>query len=134
MNKLIVALVAGTFVTAAAAQTAAPKLTTEERRAAVRSTTQTGSEGYESTSVMYQRERAANVKASKEVEKLSRAEKKALAKEANASVKNPDNPSGTQGTAAMQRTTTAESKAVPKNRPNLNTPEARMALEDASTR
>ena len=134
MNKLIVALVAGTFVTAAAAQTAAPKLTTEERRAAVRSTTQTGSEGYESTSVMYQRERAANVKASKEVEKLSRAEKKALAKEANASVKNPDNPSGTQGTAAMQRTTTAESKAVAKNRPNLNTPEARMALEDASTR
>ena len=134
MNKLIVALVAGTFVTATAAQTAAPKLTHEERRAAVRSTTQTGSEGFESTSVMYQRERAANVQASKEVAKLSRAEKKALAKEANASVKNPDNPSGTQGTAAMQKTTTAESKAVPKNRPDLNTPEARMALEDASTR
>jgi hypothetical protein len=34
----------------------------------------------------------------------------------------------------MQKATTAASKEVPKNRPNLNTPEAQKALEKASTK
>lgn len=131
MNKLIVALIAGAFASVAAAQTAPPKPTSKERQADVVSTTKAGSE---SSSVMVQKEQAANVKASREVAKMSREEKKAFAKAINESLINPDNPSGTAGTAAMQKSTTAASKAVAKDRPNLNTPEAQKALEKAATK
>jgi hypothetical protein len=132
MNKLIVALIAGALASVAAAQTAPPKPTTSERQADVKAATKAGSE---SSSVMNQQERAANVKASKEVSKMTRAEKEAFAKEINKSMINPDNPSGgVAGVTAQQQRNTAISKETPKNRPNLNTPEAQKALEKASTR
>lgn len=131
MNKLIVALIAGAFASVAAAQTSPPKPTKAERQADVKAATQGG---LESSSSMLQKEQAANVKASREVAKMTREEKKAFAKALQDTEINPNNPSGTAGTAVMQKQTTAVSKETPKMRPNLNTPEAQKALEKASTK
>jgi hypothetical protein len=133
MNKLLVALIAGAFASVAAAQTAPPKPTTQERAADVKAATQAGS-GSSASTQKTAAEQAANTKASREVAKMSRAEKEAFAKEINRTMLNPDNPSGSvAGTAAMQKANTATSKEVAKNRPNLNTPEAQKALQKAST-
>ena len=134
MNKLIVALIAGAFASVAAAQTAPPKPTTKERAADVRSTTQEGS-GSSASAQKTAVEQAANTKASREVAKMTRAEKEAFAKEINKQMINPDNPSGSvSGTAAQQKANTAASKEVAKDRPNLNTPANQKALEKASTK
>ncbi len=132
MNKLLVALIAGAFASVAAAQTAAPKLTTKEKQEAVKSTTTLQSE---SGSKMLEAEQKANVKASREVAKMTKAEKEIWAKEINKQLLNPDNPSGTFGTATMQKQTTEASKAVPKMAaPKLGSPEGQKALEKAATK
>ena len=132
MNKLIVSLIAGAFASVAVAQTAPPKPTKEERREDVKATTQQGAGSSASTQATAAQQ-SANVKASKEVDKMTKEEKAALAREINKSTVNPDNPTGGSGTATRQKSTTAASKAVPKDRPNINTPEAQKALQKAST-
>lgn len=127
MNKLLVALIVGVFATVAAAQTAAPKLTTKERQDAVKSTTDAAAAS--TTGAATAKEQAANVKASKEVSKMTKEEKKAFAMEINKQMVNPENPSGSvAGTAAMQKATTAESKGQPKANVELKTKEGQKAL------
>ena len=132
MNKLIVALIAGAFASVAAAQTSPPKPTSQERQADVKAATQAGSGSSASTQNTAVQQKA-NVEKSKDVSKMTREEKNKLAKDLNKSTVNPNNPTGAQGTATMQKETTAASKAVPKDRPNLNTPEAQKALQKAAT-
>ena len=129
MNKLLVALIAGAFVSVAAAQTAAPKPTAKERAADVSATTQAGSGSSASTQATA-KEQAANVKASREVAKMSAAEKKAYMDALNKSMLNPDNPSGSvAGTAAAQKANVAESKGTPKANVDLKTKEGQKQLE-----
>ncbi len=64
---------------------------------------------------------------------MTTAEKNKAIKEANESTRNPDNSASTGATAAMQKNTTATSKATGKNRPNLGTQEAQKAMQKAST-
>jgi hypothetical protein len=133
MNKLLLVLIAGAFATVAAAQTPAPapaapmKPTTKERQADVQSTT--GAAAASTTGAQTAKEQAANVKASKEVAKMTPAEKKAFAAELNKQMINPENPSGSvAGTAAMQKDTTAASKATPKQNTELKTKEGQKEL------
>lgn len=129
MNKLLVALIAGAFVSVAAAQTAAPKPTAKERAADVSATTQAGS-GSSASTQKTAAEQAANVKASKETAKMSTADKNAAIKNVNKQMVNPDNPTGSvAGTAAMQKQTTAESKGTPKANAELKTKEGQKQLE-----
>jgi hypothetical protein len=133
MNKLLVALIAGAFVSVAGAQTAAPKLTPAEKQQAVKGATAGNPEnptGTAGTAAMQKQ----NVQESKGTPKLSAAEKNKLAKEANKSTINPNNPTGTAGTAAMQKANVDASKGTPKDRPNLKSPEAQKSLEKASTK
>jgi hypothetical protein len=133
MNKLLLALIAGAFATVAVAQTPAPapaapaKPTTKERAADVKSSTEAAAAS--TTGAQTAKEQAANVKASKEVAKMTTAEKKAFAQEINKSMVNPENPSGSvAGTTAMQKETTAASKATPKQNVELKTKEGQKAL------
>lgn len=131
MSKLMIALIASTLTSVVIAQTASPALTKMQRQDAVQSA---GAEGSESATAQEAAVmRAANVRASREVAKLTRDEKRAFFKALQASDINPNNPTGAHGTAAMQVANTAASKQTPKNRPSLNTPEARKALQAAST-
>ena len=128
MNKLLVALIAGAFAIVAAAQTATPKPTTKERQDAVKSTTDAAAAS--TTGAQTAKEQAASVKASKEVSKMTAAEKNAFAKEINKQMVNPENPSGSvAGTAAQQKANVAESKGQPKANVELKTKEGQKALE-----
>jgi len=137
MNKLLLALIAGAFATVAVAQTPAPapaapaapmKATTKEKQADVQSTTATGGRASVDAQATAAQQ-AASVKASKEVAKMTTAEKKAFITEINKQMVNPENPSGSvAGTAAMQKETTAASKAVPKQNVELKTKEGQKAL------
>jgi hypothetical protein len=130
MNKLLVALIAGAFASVVAAQTAAPpaKPTTKERQADVKATTDAAAAS--TTGAQTAKEAAANTKASREVAKMTAAEKNAFAKELNKQMINPENPSGSvAGTAAMQKQTTQESKAIPKQNVEIKTKEGQKALE-----
>jgi len=128
MNKLLVALIAGAFATVAAAQTAPPKMTAKERQEAVSGTTQsqTDTSSGQKTSA----EQKANVKASKEVSKMTAAEKKAFAEEINKQMVNPNaGPGGgVQGTATAQKANTAESKTMQKANTELKTKEGQKQL------
>jgi hypothetical protein len=127
MNKLLVALIAGAFASVAAAQTAAPAATTKEKQKdAVTTTTQQAPSSVDTQKAAA--EQAKNVKASKEVPKMTNAEKNQMAKDVNKSMVNPNNPSGTAGTAAMQKETTAASKAAPKANTELKTKEGQKEL------
>ena len=133
MNKLLAVLIAGAFATVAAAQTPAPapaapmKPTTKERAADVKSSTEAAAAS--TTGAKTAADQAASVKASKEVAKMTTAEKKAFAMEINKSMVNPENPSGSvAGTAAMQKETTAASKATPKQNTELKTKEGQKEL------
>lgn len=120
MNKLLVALIAGAFVSVAAAQTDTMKPTTKERAADVQSTTAAAAAS--TTGAQTAKQQAANVKASKEVSKMTLDEKKAFAAEINKSMINPENPSGSvAATAAQQKANTAVSKEVPKQNADLKT-------------
>lgn len=131
MNKLLVALIAGVFASVAAAQTAAPAAATtaKEKAKEVQATTQAGS-GSSASTQKTAAEQAANVKASKEVTKMSTADKNKAIKDVNKQMVNPDNPSGgVAGTAAMQKSTTAASKGTPKANADLKSKDAQKALE-----
>jgi hypothetical protein len=147
MNKLLVALIAGAFVSVAVAQTAAPttpapaaaptatpKLTTKEKQDALKGATAgnpNNPTGVAGTAEMQK----ANVKESKGTAKMSTADKNKAIKDVNKSMVNPENPSGgVAGTAAMQKANVDASKGTPKDRPSLKSPEAQKALEKASTK
>ncbi|MFO1325270.1 MAG: hypothetical protein U1F15_14590 [Burkholderiales bacterium] len=128
MNKLLVALIAGAFASVAAAQTMAPSPTTKEKAKDVQSTTQQAAPSSVDTQKTAA-EQAKNVKASKEVPKMTTAEKNKAIKEVNKSMVNPENTSGTAGTAAMQKADVAASKGAPKANTELKTKEGQKALE-----
>ena len=131
MNKLLAALVMGAFACAAMAQVADPKPTTKERQAVTQSTTQAGSTG--STGATTAKQQEANVQKSKATAKMSTAEKNAAIKDVNTKMVNPENTAGVGATARAQEKSTAISKETAKQRPQLGTPEARKAMEKAST-
>ncbi len=112
---------------------AAP-LTTKEKQEAVKGASAgnpINSGGVANTAKM-QKETTA---ASKEVPKLSKAEKKAVVKSTDKGLANPNNPTGAAGTAMMQKETTAESKAAGKPaKPDFKDPATQKALEKASTK
>ena len=127
MNKFLVALIAGVFASVAAAQTAAPAPTTKEKQKDVQATT--GAAAASTTGAQTAKEAAANTAKSKDVSKMTTAEKNKYAKDVNKSMVNPDNPSGSvAGTAAMQKETTATSKATPKQNTELKTKEGQKKL------
>ncbi len=128
MNKLLVALIAGAFATVAAAQTAPPKLTKKERQEAVSSTTQSQTDT--DSGRVTAAEQKANVKASKEVSKMTTAEKKAFAAEINKQLVNPNaGPGGgIEGTAAAQKMNTMDSKQLPKESAQFKTKEGKKEL------
>ena len=128
MNKLLVALIAGVFATAVAAQTAAPKPTAKERQADVKATTEAAAAS--TTGAQAAKDAAAAAKASREVAKMTAAEKNAYAKEINKSMINPENPSGSvAGTATMQKANVDASKGTPKANVEFKTKEGQKALE-----
>ena len=127
MNKLLVALIAGAFATVAAAQTSPPKQTTKEKQADVKSAT--GAAAASTTGAQTAKEAAANTAKSKDVSKMTAAEKNAYAKEVNKMSVNPENPSGsTAATSAQQKANTAESKAIPKQNTQLKGKEGQKEL------
>ena len=126
MNKLLIALIAGAFATVASAQTAAPAQTTKEKQADVKATT--GAAAASTTGAQTAKEGAANTAKSKETAKMTTAEKNQMAKDVNKSAVNPNNSSGATATANMQKQTTAESKATPKQNTELKTKEGQKEL------
>ncbi len=133
MNKLLVALIAGAFATVAAAQTSPPKMTKQERQQATQQATQAGSQSSVSTMTTDEMQKA-NVKASKDVSKMTRAEKNAMFKALQAENLTPDNSGSTANVATQQKANVAASKEVPKQKVNINTPEAQKALDKAATK
>ena len=131
MNRLLAALIVGAFASAATAQVADPKPTTQERQAVTRSTTQAGSTG--STGATTAKQQEVNVQKSKATAKMSTAEKNTAIRDVNTKMVNPDNTAGVGATARAQEKTTAVSKETPKQRPNLATPEAQKAMQKAAT-
>ena len=75
------------------------------------------------------KQQAANVQKSKQVPKLSKEERAKIANDATKSNVNPENSSGTAATAAMQKNTTAVSKAIPKQNADLKSKEGKQQLE-----
>ena len=127
MNKLLIALIAGAFAIVAAAQTTPAKPTTKERQADVQSTTAAAAAS--TTGAQTAKEQAANVKASKEVAKMTTAEKNAYIKELNKQMINPENPSGSvAGTAAQQKANVEMSKGQPRANTELKTKEGQKAV------
>jgi hypothetical protein len=132
MNKLLVVLVAGAFAAVAAAQgtnpVTNPSAATKEKQKDVQATTSANAPSSVDTQKTAA-EQAKNVKASKDVSKMTTAEKKAYAKEVNKSAVNPENPSGSvAGTAAQQQMNVKESKATPKQNTELKTKEGQKQL------
>ena len=131
MNKLLIALIAGAFATVAAAQGVlpAPSEKSKEKQADVKGATSgnpNNSAGQAATSA----EQKTNTAKSKEVSKMTTAEKNAAIKDVNKQAVNPENPSGsTAATAAQQKANTAESKGTPKQNTELKTPEGKKQLE-----
>ena len=127
MNKILVALIAAAFASVAAAQTAAPVPTTKEKQKDVQATTAAAAAS--TTGAQTAKEAAANTAKSKDVSKMTTAEKNKMAKDINKQMVNPENPSGSvAGTAAMQKETTAVSKATPKQNTELKTKEGQKQL------
>ena len=79
------------------------------------------------------KQQARNVEASKNVEPMSASEKNRAFRNLNASTINPNDPSGTSGTTALQKANVAKSDAMNKQVPNMNTPAASEAMRKAST-
>ena len=128
MSKLLAALIVLAFAGAVGAQTSPPKPTTKEKQQDVKATT--GAAAASTTGAQTAKEGAANTAKSKDVSKMTTAEKNAYAKEVNKTAVNPENPSGsTTGTAAQQKANTAESKATPKQNTELKTKEGQKALQ-----
>lgn len=127
MNKLLATLIMGALASPAAAQTAAPSPNATERQGAVQSATQMGDNSGNARATAAQQQR--NVKASKQVPKLSKSEKSQLAKDATRLDVNPENSSGAAATAVMQKQTTAVSRSTPKQNVELRTKEGSRQLD-----
>lgn len=125
MNKLLIALIAGAFATVAAAQTAPAKMTTKERQQAVSGTTQSQTDT--SSGMKTAEQQKANVKASKEVAKMTAAEKKAFYDEINKTMVNPQG-GGIAATEAQQKANVQASKGEPKANVELKTKEGQKQL------
>jgi len=121
MKQWIAVSMLAAFATAAAAQTGDPKPPIKDKQKEVQAVT----EKQAPSSVNTQKtaaEQAANVKASKEVAKMTTAEKKAFITEINKQMVNPENPSGSAaGTAAQQKANVEASKDQPRQKVNVNT-------------
>lgn len=113
MKALLPGIVACLVAAAATAQTAAPAPTAMERQRDVSTITEQGS-GSSASTQKTAKQQAENVKASRQVPKLSKEEKKTLAKDANRLNVNPENSSGQAATARMQKQTVNESKSAPR--------------------
>jgi hypothetical protein len=131
MSKHVVFLMTIAITCVAAAQTADPRLTAKERQEATRSTTSAAANSTTGATTAKQQE--ANVKASKGTAKMTTAEKNQAIRDSNKQMVNPDNSSGVGANANMQKQTTAESKGQPRQKVNINTPEAQKALQKAAT-
>ncbi|MCC7326935.1 MAG: hypothetical protein IT521_09060 [Burkholderiales bacterium] len=135
MNKLLIALIAGAFATVAAAQTAPAKPTAKERQQAVQSTTQSQTDT--SSGMKTAEQQKANVKASKEVAKMTTAEKKAFMDEINKTMVNPQG-SGVAAVEAQQKANVEASKGMPRANVELKTKEGQKqiqkGLEKAATK
>jgi hypothetical protein len=135
MKKLLVTLIAGTFVSAAAAQGAATpaptdsQMTNKQKQEALRSSTVDGSDRRPAL----EKQRETNVKASKATEKMATDEKNKAIKDVNTKMVNPNNSGGVEATAKAQKEATAASKEQARQKVNLNTPEAQKALQKAAT-
>ncbi len=133
MNKLFITLIAGTFAGAVAAQgTGDAQMTPKQQQQAARATTSGSASGASTAAIAKQQE--ANVKASKSTDKMTTAEKNKAIKDVNAQMVNPNNSSGVDATAKMQKENTAASKNQPRQKVDLNTPEAQKALRDAASK
>ena len=128
MNKLLVASMAGAFLSVATAQTVTPSPRDKAKQSDVQSATGLNGENSGNTQATAA-EQARNVQASKQVTKLSKEEKKKLAKDATKSNVNPENSSGSAATAAMQKETVAQSKAAPKQNPGLKSKQGKQQLD-----
>jgi Ni/Co efflux regulator RcnB len=130
MKKLLVTLIAATFVSAAVAQGATdPPMTNKQKQEALRSSTISGSDRRPAV----EKQQEANVKASKATEKMTTDEKNKALKDVNTKMVNPNNAGGVEATAKMQKETTAASKEQAKQKVNLGTPEAQKAMQKAAT-
>ncbi len=131
MSKLLAVLIGIVFASTAAAQTAAPTPSKQEKQDSVRSTTEAGSTG--STGATTAQQQQKNVQKSKETTKMTTAEKNKAIKGVNTQMVNPENTSGVAGTSRQQTGNVAASKEQPKQRPNMNTPEAQKGIQKAAT-
>ena len=127
MSKLIAAFIAGAVGFAAAAQTLPNPSKYKERQNNVQSTTEASANA--NTGATTAKQQAANVQKSKQVPKLSKEERATIAKDATKSNVNPENSSGSAATAAMQKNTTAISKATSKQNAGLKSKEGKQQLE-----
>ena len=125
MNKLLVSLAACVMASLVAAQTSAPSPTPAERELQSAQRTGENSGNTQATAA----EQAKNVKASKEVTKLSKEEKAQLAKDATRLNVNPENSSGSAATVTMQKQTTAKSKAAPTQNTEFQSKEGKQQLQ-----
>jgi hypothetical protein len=128
MSKLMAFSLVWLFAAAATAQTAPPTPSAQERQREVSATTQAGS-GSSASTQKTAAQQAANVKASKQVPKLSKVEKTQFAKDATKLNVNPENSSGQAATARMQKQTVATSKAAQKQNTELWTKEGKAQFE-----
>jgi hypothetical protein len=131
MNKLLVALIAVAIAGVASAQTADTKPTTQQRQEATQSTT--GAAAAANTGAQTAKQQEVNVSRSKQTSKMTTAEKNKAIRDVNTATVNPENSAGVGATDRAQKASTATSKATAKDRPKLGTPEARKAMEKAST-
>ena len=127
MKRIVAASMLSCIALAAVAQTAPPSPWAQERQRDVSSTTQQGSGSSASTQKTAEQQ-AANVKASKQVSKLSAQEKKRLAKDATRLNVNPENSSGQAATARMQAQTVAASKGTSKQSAQFKTKDGKADL------
>jgi Ni/Co efflux regulator RcnB len=99
MKKLLVTLIAATFVSAAVAQGATdPPMTNKQKQEALRSSTISGSDRRPAV----EKQQEANVKASKATEKMTTDEKNKALKDVNTKMVNPNNAGGVEATAKMR--------------------------------
>lgn len=122
MNKLLIALIAGSFATVAMAQSAA----TKEKQKDVSNITQGAVDQGSSTNTAAQQK--ANTAVSKETAKMSKEDKSKFAKDAMKTQANPNNSASSATTAAEQKANTAASKAVPKQSAQFKTKEGKKEL------
>ena len=127
MKCLLLASLVSILATAALAQTAPPRPSAQERRSAVESVTEQGS-GSSASTQKTAAQQATNVKASRQVPKLTSEQKTQLAKDATRLNVNPENSSGQAATARMQRQTVAASKGTQKQNAQFKTRDGKTDL------